>query len=78
MYITEAVPAFVATLTALTAPSGKALVAHGRNRGAEPVFIETAQAQGWQVAEVPRSGLHPGYIAPDVSVLQLSRSAANQ
>ena len=75
MYIVEAVPALVATLTALTAPDGIALVAHGRNRGAEPAFTEAAQAQGWKVAQVQRPELHPSYFAPDVSVLRLTRTA---
>jgi hypothetical protein len=51
------------------------LIAHGRNRGAEPAFLKAAAAAGLAVAAVPPSELDPVYQCSDVSVLRLSLAA---
>ena len=73
MYVTEAVQPLLASIAALTRANGVAVVAHGRNCGAEPDFILQAQAQGWRVSELDDGDLHEDYIAPDVIVLRLQR-----
>jgi len=74
MYIAEAaaVGALARSVAALVdAWRGVAIVAHGRNRGAEAAFLAEAEALGMIVDEVLREELHPQFVCSDVSVFRL-------
>jgi predicted nicotinamide N-methyase len=62
----EALASSVARL--VDALDGRAIVAHGRNRLAEPAFLEAVRKRGMVVVEVDRSELHPRFVCNDVSV----------
>jgi hypothetical protein len=72
MYIEAAAPALVRTLAAAAGPASEVLLAHGRNRQAEPAFL-AACAGMFAVADVPAADLDPAYTAGDVRVLRLRR-----
>lgn len=75
MYVGEpaaAVDALAASVARLVDRSrGRAIVAHGRNRLAEPAFLKAVRALGMVVEEVDRSDLHPRFVCNDVSVYRL-------
>lgn len=71
MYISEVLPQLIASLAALCSPGTTVLVAHGRNRPAEPEFKAAAQ-QHFSIELVPSSELDPVYqvgggVCPDKS-----------
>ena len=70
MYIEAAVPALVNTLLAVAAPSSEVLLAHGRNRQAEPAFLRACE-RVFAVADVPE--LDAMYCTSDVRVLRLRK-----
>jgi hypothetical protein len=72
MYIEAAAPALVRTLAAAAGPASEVLLAHGRNRQAEPAFL-AACAGVFAVADVPAADLDPAYTTGDVRVLRLRR-----
>ena len=72
MYIEAAVPALVNTLLAVAAPSSEVLLAHGRNRQAEPAFLRACE-RVFAVAEVPEAQLDAVYCTSDVRVLRLRK-----
>lgn len=65
------VAALVKTLASAVAPGGQVLLAHGRNRGAEPTFLAEARRQGLRCLEVPSSELDSVFQCADVSVWRL-------
>ena len=73
MYIQEAVPDLVTTLSDLCGPDTEVLIAHGRNRSAEDLFLAALAARKWSVSKVAESVLHPSYVAPDVTVLSVCK-----
>lgn len=72
MYIEGAVPALVSTLAAVAGPATDVLLAHGRNRQAEPAFLSACQRL-FAVADVPAGELDSVYSTGDVRVLRLRR-----
>jgi hypothetical protein len=52
-------------------PPARILLAHGRNRGAEPAFLRAA-AGAFSVSRVPEGELDPRYQCSDVDVLSLT------
>jgi hypothetical protein len=60
MYVSEVVPQLVTSLAALCSKETTVLVAHGRNRPAEPEFKAAAQ-QHFSIELVPSSELDPVY-----------------
>jgi hypothetical protein len=73
MYIHEAIQPLVATLEAATDARSEVLVAHGRNRQAEPAFLRAAAAAAFEAADVAGAELDPVYQCSDVQVLRLRR-----
>lgn len=72
MYIEAAVPALVNTLLAAAAPGSEVLLAHGRNRQAEPVFLRACE-RAFAVADVSEAELDAMYCTSDVRVLRLRK-----
>ena len=72
MYIEAAVPALVNTIAAVAGPSSEVLLAHGRNRQAEPAFLRACE-QVFAVADVPAAELDAMYCTGDVRVLRLHK-----
>jgi hypothetical protein len=72
MYIDELVPDLVKSLVLLSHPGSTILIAHGRNRPAEPAFRKAA-AQHFSIELVPRDELDDVYQCSDVDVLRLRR-----
>ena len=75
MYIDSAVPALVSTLAAVAGPATDVLLAHGRNRQAEPAFLSACQRL-FAVADVPE--LDSVYSIGDVRVLRLRRLSTSE
>lgn len=74
MYVDELVQPLLQSLVALSSSSSSSriLVAHGRNRPAEPAFRAAAAAH-FAVEVVPGSELDEVYQCSDVDVLRLMR-----
>eukprot|EP00882_Tetradesmus_deserticola_P029667 GHRQ01033253.1.p1 GENE.GHRQ01033253.1~~GHRQ01033253.1.p1 ORF type:complete len:160 (+),score=50.83 GHRQ01033253.1:167-646(+) len=72
MYIDELVPDLVQSLLLLSHQGSIILIAHGRNRPAEPAF-KLAAAQHFEVGLVPGDELDEVYQCSDVDVLRLRR-----
>eukprot|EP00884_Botryococcus_braunii_P021511 jgi/Botrbrau1/8043/Bobra.13_2s0014.2 len=70
MYVEAAVGSLVDSLVALSSPTTLILVAHGRNRQAEPAFL-TACLGKLALEDVPYDDLHPVYRCSDVRVCRL-------
>lgn len=71
-YIPDAVPALAATLAAVTARSGTAYIAHGRNRGAWRALRRALREKGLTARLVEQEELHPGYRTVDVDVWRVA------
>lgn len=71
-YIPDAVPALAATLAAVTARSGVAFIAHGRNRGAWRALRRALRGAGMTARLVEQDELHPGYRTVDVDVWRVA------
>jgi hypothetical protein len=81
MYIPEVVPALLTSLLVLSAAQGGIiLLAHGRNRSAEGMFIEKADESGRfaSIERVPPAELHPVYQCSDVDVLRLTSQLSDR
>uniref|UniRef100_A0A383VHV1 Uncharacterized protein n=1 Tax=Tetradesmus obliquus TaxID=3088 RepID=A0A383VHV1_TETOB len=76
MYIDELVPDLVKSLLLLSHPGSTILIAHGRNRPAEPAFKKEAAQQGFSIELVPGDELDEVYQCSDVDVLRLRRLPA--
>ena len=74
MYIDDAVGALASTLLADSGPETELLLAHGRNRQAEPSLLKVVDAD-FHVQEVSDRELHEVYQTTDVTVLRLRRKA---
>lgn len=72
MYVHELVQPLLQSLLALSDSSSTVLVAHGRNRPAEPDF-KAAAAAHFSVEMVPSLELDEVYQCSDVDVLRLRR-----
>jgi hypothetical protein len=72
MYIDELVPDLVKSLLLLSHHDSTILIAHGRNRPAEPAF-KSAAAQHFEIELVPNDELDEVYQCSDVDVLRLRR-----
>ena len=72
MYVDELVQPLVQSLAALSHSSTLILVAHGRNRPAEPSFKAAAGAH-FSVELVPGCELDDVYQCTDVDVLRLTQ-----
>ncbi|KAL4447760.1 hypothetical protein ABPG75_004979 [Micractinium tetrahymenae] len=70
MYIAEAVPPLVASLVALSGPATEVYISHGRNRQAEPQFLEAA-GKHFSIETVRGDELDEVYQTCDVDVLRL-------
>jgi len=70
MYVDELVQPLLKSLVALSSISSRILVAHGRNRPAEPAFRAAAAAH-FAVEVVPGCELDEVYQCSDVDVLRL-------
>lgn len=70
MYISEAVGPLVASLVALSGPGTEVLIAHGRNRQAEPEFMLAAK-KCFSVEKICSEELDELYQCADVDVLRL-------
>lgn len=70
MYIAEAVPPLVASLVALSGPGTEVYISHGRNRQAEPQFLEAA-GKFFTIETVGSDELDEVYQTADVDVLRL-------
>lgn len=57
MYVSEAVPELVRSLAATCLHKGRVLVAHGRNRGGEQVFLEQVCPWGTWGIGLPMWGI---------------------
>lgn len=75
MYVQELVQPLLESLLALSSSTTTVLVAHGRNRPAEPDF-KAAAAAHFTVELVPGSELDEVYQCSDVDVLRLRRLPA--
>lgn len=72
MYVAESVPDLLASLLALSHASTTLLIAHGRNRPAEPAFRAAAAAE-FHVELLPPAELDDVFQCNDVDVLRLLR-----
>jgi hypothetical protein len=72
MYVHELVQPLLQSLLALSSSTTTVLVAHGRNRPAEPDFSAAAAAH-FDVQLVPGLELDDVYQCSDVDVLRLTR-----
>lgn len=70
MYVEESVTSLVDSLVSLSGPETLILVAHGRNRQAEPAFLR-ACAGRLTMTDMPVEELHPVYHCSDVRVCRL-------
>lgn len=75
MYVQELVPPLLQSLLSLTDSNTTVLIAHGRNRWAEPDF-KAAAAQHFSIELVPGCELDAVYQCSDVDVLRLRRLVA--
>ncbi|KAL4419147.1 hypothetical protein ABPG77_002660 [Micractinium sp. CCAP 211/92] len=75
MYIAEAVAPLVASLVALSGPATEVYISHGRNRQAEPQFLEAA-GKHFAIETVGSDELDEVYQTADVDVLRLRRLGA--
>jgi hypothetical protein len=73
MYIEGAIPALAATLRAVSDGATEILLAHGRNRQAEPAFLRACVGK-FTAEDVPSSELDAVYQCTDVRVLRLRKS----
>lgn len=70
MYIAELVPPLVASLAALSGPDTEVYISHGRNRQAEPEFLEAARRH-FNIEVVSSEELDEVYQCTDVDVIRL-------
>lgn len=70
MYVAEAVPALVETLRAVSRLDSLVVVAYGRNRQAEDLFLARAKP-AFHLAIVSSRQLHPDFQTSDVAVMRL-------
>jgi hypothetical protein len=77
MYIDELVPDLVQSLLLLSHQGSTILIAHGRNRPAEPAF-KRAAAQHFEIELVPSDELDEVYQCSDVDLLRLRRLPAEK
>ncbi|KAK9830124.1 hypothetical protein WJX72_009898 [[Myrmecia] bisecta] len=72
MYIEEAAAPLLATLRALSDGSTAICVAHGRNRPAEPTFLQLCDSS-FSMQDVPEAELDDVYQTGDVRVMRLRK-----
>ena len=70
MYITEAIPALLRTLCAVSAPQTRVFLAQGCNRQAEAAFLEQCQPH-FTVRTLDSAELHPDFHSVDICVWEL-------
>jgi len=75
MYVHELVPPLLTSLRLLSHPGSLILLAHGRNRPAEPAFIKQAE-QYFSITTVAPDELDDTYQCSDVDVLRLQYKPA--
>ena len=72
MYIADAIPNLVKTLTAASSLSTDIYISHGRNRQAEDVFMRHCE-QTLDIRAISNSELDEVYQTIDVDVLHLKK-----
>jgi hypothetical protein len=72
MYVTEAIPALMESLEGLSDSKTLILVAHGRNRFAQPSFLEACKGR-FAVQTVPAEELDEVFQCSDVDVFRLCK-----
>jgi hypothetical protein len=77
MYIDELVPDLLKSLLLLSHQGSTILIAHGRNRPAEPAFRQAA-VKHFSIELVPGDELDEVYQCSDVDVLRLRRLSAEE